>query len=113
VQKKKASASENPDEGSKAPAEKAAATRETEDAAEEDTAPKSAEEVRAIMKAKADALKAKNAKKVSEAVATAAAEAKAREGDKKKAAPKFAACGGKQVSMKVRGSAGKYQGDVG
>jgi len=108
--KKKASASDNPDEGSKAPAEKAAATGETEDAAEEDTAPKSAEEVRAIMKVKADALKTKNAKKVSGAVATAAAEAKARDADKKKVAPKFAAGGGKQARVK---SSQKYQGDVG
>ena len=71
-------------------------------------APLSAEEIKARLKAKAEAAKKKAKPKT--AAEVAAAEAAARPKDKKKAAPTWSS-GGAKVGQKARGSDNKYQGE--
>jgi len=75
--------------------------------------PKSAEQIREMMKARAEAAKkSKQAKQSagSSAAALAAAEAKKRPNEKKKSGPTYQT-GGQNRGMKARGSDNKYQGE--
>ena len=76
---------------------------------ESEQAPKSADEIKAMMKAKAEAAKKKKSGAKS-ATELAAAEAKARPKEKKKSGPTWTN-GGQKVGQKARGSDNKYRGE--
>ena len=112
AKKKAAEAAKKDEEAAPAPTENAA-PQEGEGA--ESAAPKSADEIAKMMKARAEAAKAAKASKgTSVAAKLAAEEMKKREaaagGKKKKAAPTYQV-GGHSRGQKARGSDNKYQGE--